>query len=278
MYLQVSLREYEKSRRAAAWKAELPASAGTYRLELGEGLCAVRVSLCEDGTCLTGEAEFTFLRPTALAGTVAVELCAADWDREKYVFAPGAVYAGNRFSSQKLPYPPYAQVKKEEALTHPPVITDIPRLSDTEPVSKIELRSGDMTTPAIGYFSPRDRQGVLLMTTHLANGDYTGLSVYENLPEQQALFALSCPAVREETKYFFGERADGTGFSPTATQNPTTRAAGLRRVRPSVCPSFWTFLMRRTYGRFSPISKPCAARWNRANQTSPFPMELPMKQ
>ena len=213
MYLQVSLRSYEKSRRVAKWEAELPARAGTYRLELG-GLCAVRVNLCEDGSCLTGEAEFSFLRPTALAGAVAVELCAADWDREKYVFAPGAVYAGNRFSCQKLPYAPYAQIKAEEALTHPPVVTDIPRLSDTEPVSKIELRSGDMTTPAIGYFSPKDRQGVLLMTTHLANGDYTGLSVYENLPEKQALFALSCPAVREETKYFFGERADGTGFFP----------------------------------------------------------------
>lgn len=214
MRMQISLLGYVKSHRTSTWTAEIPASEGRYRVELADGLCVVSVNLHKEGTLLTGQAEYTFTRSSPLAMAVAIEVTAESWSRENYVFAPGAVYNGNRFCCQKLPYPPYANVNGKDALTAPPIVTDIPRLSDTSPISRIELRSGDMTTPAIGFFSSTKNTGMLLLAKHIINGDYTGLSIYENLNEQKAVFALSCPAVREGTKYFFGERMDGHGFYP----------------------------------------------------------------
>lgn len=214
MNLQISLRGYEKSKRICQWSESIPMRPGTYHLTLGDGLCAVRVELYQDGNALSGEAAYCFLKPTAVASSVAIEINAENWTKENYVFVPGAVYNGNRFCCQKLPYAPYAKVPKEEALTHPPVITDIPRLSDEATQSKIEFRSGDMTTPAMGYYSSRENRGFLMLTSHIANDEYTGLAIYEDLEAATAQFALSAPAVREETKYFFGERADGTGFYP----------------------------------------------------------------
>jgi len=214
MNFRISLRGYDRSRRVQNFVQEVPLAQGEHSLVLGDGLCRVGVRLNPIGSSFDGEAEFTFLQPTALSSGVAVEVQMDDWKRENYVFAPGAVYNGNRFSCQKLPYAPYAQVLPEEALTASPVITDIPHLSDQTACSKIELRSGDMTTPCIGFFDPTARKGLLLFTTHLCDGDYTGLSVYEDLDQGIANFVLSAPAVREETRYFFGERADGTGFYP----------------------------------------------------------------
>ncbi len=257
MKLQVSLRGYSKSHRTEAWKARIPVASGSHQVMLGEDVCAVRVDLRQEGTALFGEAEFIFLRPVRLASAVAVECYVEDWERENYVFAPGAVYNGNRFLCQKLPYPPYAQIDKQEALCHGPVITDIPRLSDTQMLSKLELRSGDMTTPAIGYFSAAKGESLLLLSPHSVNGDYTGLSVYEDLTACTAVFALSCPAVREDTKYLFGERADGTGFYPhsDAPSDDTGRwfRAGETVCFPFVAHSFKTQNVTEFFARFGEV-------------------------
>ena len=212
MEIILSLRSYERSRRTRQDRVRMPLAADSGSRELGDGLCRVRVHSREKGGAVYGEAEFTFLRPTAFASAVAVELAAEEWSRENFVFMPGAVYGGNRFSCQKLAYPPYAVIPEEEAVTAGPVVTDIPRLSK-EGDGQIQLRSGDMTTPAVGYYDPRAREGVLLYSRHLVHGDYTGVEIWER--GDRAELAVTAPAVREEKKYFFGDLPDGSGFYPT---------------------------------------------------------------
>lgn len=216
MDLTLSLRSYEKSRRVREDTVKVPLEhGGTW--ELGEGICLAELRTRKTAEAVFGEAVFTFRKPTALASSVAVEATIDGWSRENYVFMPGAVYNGNRFACQKLAYPPYAQIPEEQALTAPAVVTDIPRLSVEEEPSKIELRSGDMTTPAVGYFDPASHMGFLLLTTHLAHEEYTGLAVREDPQTKTARFTVSVPAVREETKYFFGELPDGRGFYPCSS-------------------------------------------------------------
>lgn len=224
MNLQISLRGYDKSRRVEEYGRDIPMKPGEYALTLGEDLCHVGVRLRQEGESLRGEAAFTFHRPTALASGVAVGLRVEDWSREDYVFGPGAVYNGNRFHCQKLPYPPYAQVPPEEALTAAPVVTDIPRLLDCGTRSRIELRAGDLTVPAMGCYQKANKRGLLLFTKQLCGADDTGLAVYEDLEQGTADFVASVPAVREEKQYLFGEKADGSGFYPhMAPSNDTGR-------------------------------------------------------
>lgn len=217
MELTVSLRSFFKSLRVRENSIKIPLDDCSGSWKLGGGIA--QVDLCarkEDGV-LSGEAVFTFHAPTALASSVEVEVTVDGWSRDNYVFMPGAVYNGNRFDCQKLAYPPYAQVPAEKALTAQSVITDIPHLSPDGERSKIELRSGDMTTPAVGYFDPEKHRGYLLMTTHMAHGEYTGFSVQEDCTSGTARFSVSVPAVREQTKYFFGELPDGRGFYPCSS-------------------------------------------------------------
>lgn len=227
MKLRLCLLGYDRSRRVSELTEEVVLTEGQHDLTLGDG-CTVHIRARNDGPLLRAQVQFTFTRPTALASSVAVRFIADGWRKENYVFAPAAVYDGNRFLSLPLPYPPYAQ-ETEGKLDAPTVITDIPRLSGTAAQSKIELRSGDMSTPAIGYYDWEEKKGHLLFTSHMAGGDYTGLSVYEDLDKQSAAFQVTSPAVREQTKYFFGEKADGSGFYPhTAPSDDTGRwfAAG----------------------------------------------------
>ncbi len=214
MELTASLRGFRKSHRVDWAAAAFPLEAGSRLESLGD-VCTVKLRTEKTGGVIRGAAVFTFEKPTALASNVAPELAVDGWSRENYVFLPGAVYNGNRFDCQKLPYPPYAQIPEGRALTAPPVVADIPRLSIDDGASRIDFRSGDMTTPAAGYYDAAARRGVLLFTTHTAHGEYTGVSVREE--GDAARFAVSVPAVREDTKYFFGELPDGRGFYPCCT-------------------------------------------------------------
>lgn len=129
---------------------------------------------------------------------------------KEYVFFPAAVYNGNRMTSMRIPYPPYHEEKNEVGWK--PVITDIPHLDKDGKASRIQFLSGDMSTPAMGCYSHEKKEGRLILARHMAHGRYTGFTV--NQKPGRMSFAVSCPGVREETKYFFGELPDGTGFFP----------------------------------------------------------------
>lgn len=144
--------------------------------------------------------------------SIAISGVKESWKKENYVFIPGAAYNGNRFLSKNISYPPYWSGENKE--DNEPVITDIPRLSMDKDESAIQFRSGDMTTPAMGYYDFDEKRGYLIFVRHKVHGEYTGFTVSENLNEEKATFSVSVPAVREGKKYFFGDRADGSGFYP----------------------------------------------------------------
>lgn len=143
--------------------------------------------------------------------SLALEYVEKDWSGDEYVFLPAAVYDGNRMTSKRLPYPPYHAGRSEGGWE--PVITDIPHLDKDGKESRIQFCSGDMSTPAMGFYSGRKGEGLLILAKHMVHGRYTGFTVHQM--QGQTGFSVSCPAVREEKKYFFGALPDGSGFFPT---------------------------------------------------------------
>lgn len=163
----------------------------------------------EDSLEILAEAELleTLDEPVSLA----LEYTRDNWKKTEYVFMPGAVYDGNRMESIKIPYPPYHAGKTDGKWDY--VITDIPHLDREKKESQIQFRSGDMTTPAMGYYDREKKTGQFILADHEIHGEYSGFTITEK--ENSASFRVSVPAVREEKKYFFGELPDGSGFYPT---------------------------------------------------------------
>lgn len=162
-----------------------------------------------DGRCF--EIKAKALENLKLPVSLSLEIVEEKWKGTEYVFMPAAVYDGNRFESKYIPYPPYWAEKTEDGWKS--VVTDIPRLSKDGVDRKIQFLSGDMSTPAMGYFREEEQEGMILLAKHMEAGRYNGFTVEEK--GGKAYFRVSVPGVREEKVYFFGELPDGTGFYPT---------------------------------------------------------------
>ena len=143
--------------------------------------------------------------------SISLEESVKEWNTDNYVFMPAAVYDGNRMESRYLSYPPYCAERTADGWVC--AITDIPRLQKAGEAGGIQFLSGDMSTPAFGYYNKESRNGFLMMAKHRENGRYTGFTVKEN--KDHAVFGVSSPGVREKNVYFFGELPDGSGFYPT---------------------------------------------------------------
>ncbi|MBU3810744.1 MAG: hypothetical protein H9893_03730 [Candidatus Niameybacter stercoravium] len=172
--------------------------------EFLKGACSIEILMHKEGEITKGQLSLTFSKNVTVPISISFLVEIGDWKKDYYVFAPAAVYNGNRFVSLKLPYPPFEVRNKTEILSTPTTITDIPHLEHDKAKSKIQLRSGDMSTPATGYYNQNRKEGFLLIGEHIGGKDYTGFTIEENLEERKAFFSLSLPAVREGYKYFFG--------------------------------------------------------------------------
>ncbi|MCS6968989.1 MAG: hypothetical protein RMJ44_06275 [Cytophagales bacterium] len=138
------------------------------------------------------------------------------WQTENYVIMPAAVYNGNRFESRSVNYSPklpyYARFYRTAADSlkdvpadigkHvPPIISDVPRLEIGEGVSWIQFRSGDMSSPAIGIFSPAQRRACWLMTLQGTSLGDTGISIEESKDRRRAWISFTVPVVRQRYRY-----------------------------------------------------------------------------
>lgn len=117
-----------------------------------------------------------------------------------YVFAPAALYNGNRFYSVKCEYAPMYTQEDLAMCKKGPVITDVPRLYQ-DGTGRAQLNTGDLTTPCAGYFSESRKQGFLLFWSRNNEAGNFGLTVAENLQKGILRFYLSAPCVREKRKY-----------------------------------------------------------------------------
>ncbi|MCH8511049.1 MAG: hypothetical protein LAT83_05295 [Kiritimatiellae bacterium] len=178
-------------REAAAKTLEIPPGqsslhSGTFAaaLDWRDSACSLRVE-STDGSPLTHGLCWDF----------------EDWSEEVYVFLPAGGYAGNRFPSRKLPYPPRHPEAFSRTDPNRPLITDVPRLSLEPGPSALQLRSGDLAFPAFGCFDPRSRKAWLVLATKPKEAADWLWEVRENEARDRASFRVSTPALRDSPVY-----------------------------------------------------------------------------
>lgn len=133
--------------------------------------------------------------------SMGIGLSFSRWHPENYVLMPAAAYAGNRFPSIRLPYPP--QLDGEEWIRKdiPLTISDIPRLNIGEGPSRIQQLSRDMSTPGIGMYDPVMNRGFFLLTSQETSLGDSMISIEEHAHRTQATIDVTAPGVRHRTCY-----------------------------------------------------------------------------
>ncbi len=116
------------------------------------------------------------------------------WSVDHYVFAPGLIYAGNRFRCRPIRYPvQYVEDEYIGDLDMPVTISDIIRLNDESGPSSFSINSGDVATPAIGFYAPDRQCGFLAMTAQWEDSTLYGFSFEESESRDQAVLRLELP-------------------------------------------------------------------------------------
>lgn len=226
--LEVVVRRYEGERQVETQAQTVAATAEAQVFEVGAGKLSVRVEAqaAEAGTAL--RCEWRVESGTIAECAVGVRMTFGEWDTGNFVWMAGAVYAGNRFTVRPQGYSP----RYPEADAGPQaktVITDIPRLSEGAGCSRVQLLSGDMSAPAMGFVDAARRRGCYLATETVAPTDL--LEVAEADDRSSASFTALRGGVREG-RYAF--RVMKTG-QPSGDRAPTLHAGDCIEQRLWVC-------------------------------------------
>lgn len=137
------------------------------------------------------------------AASVSVDIDFSNWSEKNYVLFPSAVYNGNRYSWRRLRYSPKLHDIKDIGADKPIIINDVPKLSESGGVSRIQERSGSMSTPSIGFISDLTKKGVwLLCQQGNTLGDF-GMDLAESRDRKNATISITSPVVREQYLYKF---------------------------------------------------------------------------
>ena len=152
------------------------------------------------------------------AASVSLDIDMEQWSVNNYVLMPAAVYNGNRVKSIKQPYLSFWADARDIGIDKPQLVSDIPRLNINEGPSRIQQRSGDMSTPAIGFFNPDAKNGFWLLTNQAATKQDNGIDIEENNSRTNAVITITAPVVREHYNYFI---ADNTAPSKDKPANFT---------------------------------------------------------
>ncbi len=143
-------------------------------------------------TCISGNVE---------SSAVSVGIEFDDWSVKNYVLMPGAAYNGNRYTYRRISYSPKLYDYRDMGPDKDIILSDVPKLNERRGPSFIQQRSGDMTTPSIGFYDPVKGKGFFLLTYQGNNyGDY-GVNIEENKNRGKAEISLTSPVVRELYKY-----------------------------------------------------------------------------
>lgn len=160
--------------------------------------CSWKPAECREDA-IDCEVTFKVIQGNVKEANVSIDLKLDRWSPENYLLMPAAAYNGNRFRVSEQQYPPMLTREDEIGIDIPTTITDVPRLNLNEGPSKIELRTGDLATPAVGCYWPRHKKGLFMLTyQRTALGD-SGLTVEESDDRSEATVSISAPAVRSFT-------------------------------------------------------------------------------
>ncbi|KRF44154.1 hypothetical protein [Paenibacillus sp. Soil787] len=132
---------------------------------------------------------------------VAIRLNFDKWSTDNYVLMPSAVYNGNRFEVRKIGYPPQLCEEKDLGADVPTIISDVPRLNIGEEQSRIQLLTGDLATPAVGFADFQSKQGFWLLTEQGTIVGDSGITMEEDAANQICAISISAPGVREDVRY-----------------------------------------------------------------------------
>jgi hypothetical protein len=139
---------------------------------------------------------FQLISGKAQKAGVALSFLFGNWDPENYVIMPSGVYNGNRFEVLKYPYPPLFKPKDYEK-DLPVTITDVPRLNKYKGESRVDLNTGDLSTPAVGIYFPKTQKGIWILTEQATELRNSVLIFEENEQRDKAEFTISAPGVRK---------------------------------------------------------------------------------
>ena len=206
--LDLRLTRFEHGHPHAISDVSCPATPGDAKLVL-EGAtvaCHVRVSPARNRIDATDiEVAFRVVSGRLPDASVAVTLSLGRWSRDCYLVIPGAVYAGNRFASRHIPYPPLLSEPSDIGPHVPPIISDIPRLNIQPGESRIVLAAADTAAPTIGVrltgAGTGPGFGLVLIGEPVTTVGQTGLMVVENADRSAATLTVAAPCVRPDVRY-----------------------------------------------------------------------------
>ncbi|MGF1530877.1 MAG: hypothetical protein ACFCU4_05910 [Puniceicoccaceae bacterium] len=147
---------------------------------------------------------------------IGIEWAFSNWSEDHWVFLPACVYAGNRFplddpNRRGIPYEPAPDPDNWIKLSSAPHLTHGPG------PSRLQVLTGDCSTPAVGILCP-DRQLAYLLLTDQGTplGDHV-LEISESSTRDSARLILKTPGVREGGKY---------NYSGPLSQQPANLTVG----------------------------------------------------
>lgn len=143
-------------------------------------------------------ASFRVETGTAPSSAVEASFNFSKWSPDNYVLVPASVYNGNRYRSIGDGYNPEYPKDMYYNPSVPLTISNNPRLAiETGKAAVVELQTGNAATPAMCFFSEREKKGFIVLTGQLSKLGNNGLTISENAAKDNCLFSISAPAVRK---------------------------------------------------------------------------------
>jgi len=201
--LSATITRFEGVARTEWVNVDLSQSGGRHRIAFADTAWTVTVQQSPvpgNPDAVDVRVGFTMLDGEMHEVGVSVDVLLEQWAEENYVLLPGAVYNGNRFTVSEQEYPPMLTDANEIGPDVPTIITDVPRLSLDAGPSALELRTGDLTTPAFCSLLRRQQTGLIVLLEQHTDAGETGIAVREADDRATATLTLSAPAVRA-TRY-----------------------------------------------------------------------------
>jgi len=120
------------------------------------------------------------------------------WSRDNYVLVPASIYNGNRYRSIGDAYSPAYPKDMYYNPSVPLTISNNPRLAiEKGKASVVQLQTGNAATPAMCFFSKKEKKGFIVLTGQLTKLGNNGLTISENAAQDSCTFSISAPAVRK---------------------------------------------------------------------------------
>lgn len=139
---------------------------------------------------------WTLAKGEAKEVAVGIDFVFDDWSAKNFVFVPAAVYDGNRFAIKPMGYPPYWYDPKEWRADMPTTMTNQPTLGQGNGPGRVDLDTGNATTPLMAFQAPARQLGWMVQTQQGSRLGNHGLCIEENIGRTQARFTITAPAVR----------------------------------------------------------------------------------